>query len=168
MNRQLYTYITSATYTTVVFVLLGILIMVSSCNFNINDNPGPQTSSSIESSKSHGAFICAYKVNGSRINGSLVESIFAEKKYWLNQGFFGSFDINCCQSQLVIVYDSSHNSTPLNDVPENWEVIHSDIMVKYYDGIVFPDTIHIMVKPDVKKDSVNDITLYKVNDNPSK
>jgi len=143
------------------FALIATLL--SSCNFNIDDIPGPQTSSSIEDAKNHKTFICAYKVNGNRINGSLVNAIFAEKKYWLNEGFFGRFEINCCESQLIIVYDSSHNSTPLNDIPENWEAIHSDIIVKYYDGIIFPDTVHIMVKPDTAKAIVNDIALYKIS-----
>jgi hypothetical protein len=143
------------------FALIALLF--PSCNFNIDDNPGPQISSSVEDAKNHNTFICAYKVNRNRINGSLVNSIFAEKKYWLNEGFFGTFDINCCESQLIIVYDSSHNSTPLNDIPESWEAIHSDIIAKYYDGIVFPDTIHIMVKPDVTKAIENDITLCKIS-----
>jgi len=164
-NRKLLMQIRGTRYTASIFIMLMILT-ASSCNFNMTDIPGPQVSSTIESSKSHDAFICAYKVNGNRINGSLVNSIFAEKKYWLNEGFFGRFDINCCESQLVIVYDSSHESVPFNDVPKNWQIIHSDIIVKYYESVVFPDTIHMQVRLNVKDSSVvNDIALYKIQGN---
>ena len=165
MNRQLFSALVKATCTPFRFILLGLIMLFSSCNFNITDNPGPQTSTSIDWSKKHGAFICAYKVNGNRINGNLVESIFAEKKYRLNEGFFGTFEIDCCESQLIIVYDSSHNSNPLNDVPENWNYFRGEIIVKQYTGVVFPDTVHIRVRPNVKDSTVvNDFTLYKIKE----
>ena len=68
---------------------LTISLFLSSCNFNITDIPGPQISSTIETSKKHGTFICAYNLKGNKINGIRVESFFAEKKYWLGEGLFG-------------------------------------------------------------------------------
>ena len=128
----------------------------SSCNFNITDNPGQQVSSSIESAKKPGTYICAYKVIGDQINGYPIQLIFAEKQYYLNEGIFGTFEINCCESQLVIFFKGENNTASLNGIPQNWDIIgfdqlHSQMMVKYFSEVNFPDTIQISVRPDVNK-----------------
>lgn len=133
--------------------IVGIFV---SCKFNITDNPGPQLSTSIESAKMHSTFICAYKIKGNMINNIPLESIFAEKKYSLGQGFFKGFETDCCETQLVIVFKENNKTASLNDVPTTWDIIgfsqpNSRIMVKYIKGIFLPDTVHIMVRPDVKK-----------------
>ena len=68
-------------------------------------------------SKKHDTFICEYKLSGDKINGLKIESIFAEKKYWLGEGFWSRFDINCCESQLIIVFKDNNTMTTLNDIP---------------------------------------------------
>ncbi|MEO6228563.1 MAG: hypothetical protein ABIP10_00480 [Ferruginibacter sp.] len=147
---------------------ITISLLLTSCRFNITDNPGPQISSNLESSKSHGAFLCEYKINGSRISGLKVKSIFAEKKYGLQTGFWGKFDINCCESQLVILFQDDNTMTTLNDNPENWEVVgfhlhDSKIIIKYYQGISLPDNIEIYIRSNVEnKDSFEIITLNKL------
>jgi len=145
-----------------------VILLFSSCNFNITDIPGPQISTNIKSAKSHGTFICAFTPNGKKLNGSEMKSIFAEKKYFLNEGFFGRFDIDCCESQLVIIYNGNDYVETLNDIPQNWEVVgffpsYTGILMKSYKGSVFPDSIPIKIIPDVKKpDSIEMLTLYKV------
>jgi hypothetical protein len=152
---------------TLIFFIVSFLIY-SSCNFNITDKSGPQISSTIESSKNHNAFICAYDVNGHRINGLRIESIFAEKKYWLEDGYLGKFKINCCESQLIIKLLDDNTMITLNDIPQNWEAIdfrslNSKMIVKFQKGIVFPDSITILIKTDVKNKNILDsLTLYKL------
>ena len=149
----------------VVILYIILLNLLSSCNFNITDMPGPQISSTIESAKKHGSFICGFKVNENKINGSPVNSIFAEKKYWLSEGFWGHFEVNCCESQIVIVYDVSHNAVKGNDVPEYWKYINNLVVTRYYKGTVFPDSITIKVIPDINKpDSFGNFTLYKIKE----
>ena len=139
-----------------------------SCNFNVTNIPGPQVSSTIETSKRHGTFICAYFLNGNNINGLRVESFFAEKKYSLTEGIFGRFTIDCCESQLVIRLKDDNTIITLNDIPQNWEILgfksqNSKIIVKNYKGISFPDSLSIIVRPDVKNKVVFEkLTLYKL------
>jgi len=148
------------------FICLITFCLISSCNFNITDNPGPQISSTIESSKKHGTFICAYKITGNKLNGFEVTSIFAEKSYLLTEGLFGHFDIDCCKSQLVIVLKNDVIPT-LNNEPINWKIIdfeipHSSMAVKYYKSAVFPDKLDIQVIPSIKDTSnIENITLLK-------
>lgn len=149
-----------------VLLIVGFFIN-SSCNFNITDKPGPQISSTIESSKNHGAFICAYDVNGNSINGLRIQSVFAEKKYWLEEGYLGEFKINCCESQLIIKLIDENTLITLNEVPQNWEVIgfrslNSKMIVKSQKGIVLPDSITILIRPDVKnKNTLESVTFHK-------
>lgn len=144
-------------------------MLLFSCNFNITDNPGPQISSTIESSKKHNAFICAYKINSNNINGIPIKSIFAEKKYWLSEGFFGKFTINCCESQLIIVFKDDTNIITLDGIPQNWEImdfipIHSKTLVRDYKSNLFPDTIQLKIIPDVKNKQIFEIlNLYKIS-----
>jgi hypothetical protein len=146
---------------------IGCQIFLS-CNFNITDIPGPQVSSTIETSKRHGAFICTYTLIGNKINGLQVESFFAEKKYSLSEGLFGKFKIDCCETQLVISLKDDNTIITLNDIPQNWEIIgfkslNSKIIVKDYKGISFPDSLAIVVRPDVRNEGVfKKLTLYRV------
>ena len=152
------------------FILLaftGCQIFLS-CNFNITDVPGPQVSSTIETSKRHDTFICAYTLSGNKINGLRVESFFAEKKYSLSEGLLGKFKIDCCESQLVISIEDDNTIITLIDTPQNWEIIgfkslNSKIIVKDYKGISFPDSLAIVVRPDVRNEDIFEkLTLYKV------
>ena len=151
-----------------IFSVITINVLLTSCNFNITDIPGPQISSTIESSKKHDTFICEYKLAGDKINGLKVESIFAEKKYWLGEGFWNRFDINCCESQLIIVFKDDNTMTTLNDIPQNWEVVgfhlqNSRLMVKGYNGTLLPNKISLDIRPDVRNiHNLEKLTLIKV------
>lgn len=144
-----------------------MLCLISSCNFNITDNPGPQISSTIESSKKHKTFIGEYKIAGDKMNGREITSIFAEKSYSLTEGLFGHFVIDCCQSQLVIIFKTDSGIITLNDTPINWQVIgfktlHSNSIVKYYTNTVFPDSFNVQVMPSISDTlDIENVTLYK-------
>ena len=167
MDIHYYTSITHAFILSLKLLLVGIFL--ASCNFNITDNPGPQISSSIKSSKKHNTFICAYRVNSNTINNIHVKEIFLEKKYFLHEGFFGNFEINCCESQLVIIFKEDNKTTTLNGVPMGWAIIgfnqlNSLAMVQYLKGFIFPNTINIILIPNVKSNHINEnIKLFKVN-----
>ncbi len=149
-------------------IYIVITVLLVSCNFNITDNPGPQMSSTIQSSKAHNAFICAYKIDSNKINGIPIESIFAEKKYWLSEGFFGKFTINCCESQLIIIFKNDNNIISLDGIPQNWEIenfkpINSKMLIRDYKSNVFPDTIQLKIRPDVKNKQIfQTLNLYKI------
>jgi hypothetical protein len=151
-----------------ILLLLSLSQFFYSCNFNITDNPGPQISTTITTAKERGSFICSYNLKGSKINGLRVESVFAEKKYSLGDGIFGKFSLDCCESQLVISFKDDNNITTLNDVAQTWEVLgfkvwNSKILVKDYNGILFPDSIQIIIVPDVNnKTAFEKLTLYKI------
>ena len=148
-------------------IYIAISVLLVSCNFNITDNPGPQISSTIQSSKAHNVFICAYRIDSSTINGILVESIFAEKKYSLSKGLFGKFNLNCCESQLIIIFKSDHNMISLDGIPQNGEIenfipIHSKMLIRDYKTIFFADTIHLKILPDMKSKLIfKTLNLYK-------
>ncbi|MEB0262309.1 MULTISPECIES: hypothetical protein [unclassified Mucilaginibacter] len=151
------------------FLIVIINILLSSCGFNVTDNPGEQMSSSIDVSKNHSAFICAYQVQGNNINGIPIKTIFAEKEYWLDKGLFGKHHVDCCKSHLVIV-SKGYFATDSTGYDINWELInfksqHSSIIFKDYNGILFPDSIPIIVVSIKGKDSsqvIKKLTLYKI------
>ena len=157
--------IKKAAFISSVFTICQIFL---SCNYNITDIPGPQVSTTIQSSKRHGTFICAYTLSGNKINGLRVESFFAEKKYCLSEGLLGKFNIDCCESQLIISLKDDNTIITLNDIPQNWEIIgfksrNSKMIVKEYKGIFFPDSLPIVVRPDVRnEDILKKLTLYKL------
>jgi len=152
-----------------IVISIAITMLLFSCNFNITDNPGPQISSTIESSKKHNTFICAYKIDSNNINGIPIESIFAEKKYWLSKGFFGKFNINCCESQLIITFKDDNNIITLDGIPQNWEIIdfkpiHSKMLIRDYKSNLFPDTIQLKIIPDVKNKQIFEtLNLYRIS-----
>ena len=128
-------------------------------------------SSSIKESKSHGTFICSYRIKGNKINNIPIEEIFAEHQFWRkNDHFLLQKRIDCCQSQLVIV-----SSMPFvvdgvgSDI--NWKVVgfetHSSYMInKAYKSISLPDSIPIIVVAIKGTDStqvIQKLTLYKVH-----
>ncbi len=131
----------------------------------MTDNHGPQISSTIESSKKHKTFICSYKITESKLNGQEIASIFAEKSYSLTEALFGHFDIDCCKSQLVIVFKNVSGIDTSNKV--NWKVLgfepyHSYIIVKDYYDTVFPNKIDIQVMPSIKDTlNIENVTLLK-------
>ncbi len=67
-----------------------LMLMLSACDFNVTDSPGPQISSSIEIAKKNGTFLCEYKGKkpDSTSNKIPIEAIFLEKKYRREKGFF--------------------------------------------------------------------------------
>jgi hypothetical protein len=148
--------------------LVLTVLFFSSCNFNLTDIPGPQISTTIRSSKKHGTFICSFRIKGNALNGVEIESIFAEKKYFLRKGFFGKSKINSSESQLVIVFKSDNKMITINDIPKNWDVVgftlhNSKIIVNEYKGNIFKDSIQIKLIPNLKVPSSFEIlTLYKI------
>ena len=86
----------------------------------------------------------------------------------MTEGIFGRFTIDCCESQLVIRLKDDNTIITLNDIPQNWEILgfksqNSKIIVKDYKGISFPDSLSIIVRPDVKNKVVFEkLTLYKL------
>lgn len=163
MKLELHYFVRGTIQSAIGFLFVGVLL---SCNINITDNPGPQVSTSIESAKKRHTFIDSYKLNTNTINKIPIESIFVEKKYFLPTGFLKSFDINCCESQMVIVFKEDNNTTSLNDIPLNWSIVgfdqpNSRIMVKSIKGTKWPDIVHIFMKPYVQDSITEDLTLYK-------
>jgi hypothetical protein len=73
------------------------------CRFHYIENPGSQISSSIKVSKENSVFINAYKPNLDSINGILIDTVFAEKKYSSDGGFFSNYRIDSDKLQLIIV-----------------------------------------------------------------
>src|SRR6478609_4164326 len=87
------------------FYALFTLLFASltSCDFHVIKRTGPQYSRSVNQAKQNQTFICEYKLKDSVINGVKIKSIFAERKYSHDGGFFSKFEIDCCNSQLVLV-----------------------------------------------------------------
>ena len=150
-------------------LFLIFIATLESCNFNVENMPGSQISSSIKEAKQIGTFICAYRASQNIINGVNIESVFAEHQYVLGKGLFGNFTINCCESQLVIVSKDDLDYPTLDDVPQKWEIvgfeiINSRILEKDFKSINFPDRIVLEIRPDIigHKDSIVRTTLYKI------
>jgi hypothetical protein len=147
-----------------------VCFTLSACDFNINDSPGPQMSSSIKESKSHDTFICGYRIKGNKINNIPIEEIFAEHQFWRkNDHFLLKKSIDCYQSQLVIVSSEPFVVDGIgSDI--NWKVVgfdtHSSYMLnKNYKSILLPDSIPIIVVVIKGEDSskvIQKLTLYKV------
>ncbi len=134
---------------------ISILItsfMLTACDFNINDNPGPQMSSSIKESQKHNTFICAYKLRGAAINGIKIQTVFAEKQFFREKGFFLKKVIICCESQLVIVSQTQPFSTQSSGYDTDWKILgfvnpspEASLIYRDYKGTLFPDSIPIIV-----------------------
>jgi len=128
--------------------------------------PGPQISSSLESSRKHGVFICDYRMDSNKINGESIKSIFAERQYSLKEGLFGRFTNDCCQSQLVIVLNedktknTSDNSSRTDFV--GFVKKNSIILFKYYKGTTFPESLQIAIRPDSNLSNIQELTLHKM------
>lgn len=143
---------------TIYFALLAC-VLLSACDFNINDGPGRHWSSSIKQSKRRGAFICAYTVKDSTINKLKIKEIFVEKQIWRGEGFFATNTIDCCSAQLIIISDGpfSYGKTGYGF---DWFISGFDPggMSADYKGTVFPETIPIEVV--VKGEKGNTVTKY--------
>jgi len=152
---------------------LMVCFMLSACDFNVNDGPGPQMSSSVKESQKHSTFIGAYKVNGDAINGIRIETIFAEKKFWREKGFLLKKEINCCESQLVIVSATQPFSTQTSGYDTDWKILgfvnpspSASIIYRDYKGVLLPDSIPITVVAIKGKDSskvIQKLILYKIH-----
>lgn len=123
-----------------------VMVMLSACDFNVTNSPGPQISSSIEIAKKNGTFICEY--NGQQLNSInhqiRIASVFLERRYRRKKDFFLTKDIDCCASQLVII--SSH---PLVNYGTGWKLTDftrqpsSFCVVKEIAGISAPDSMQL-------------------------
>jgi len=147
---------------------LTTCFLLSSCGFNVNNSPGPQMSMSIKEAQKHGTFICEYKIKGGVINGVGIKTIFAEKKFWRQKGLLLKKQINCCESQLVIVSSEPFVADGVgSDI--NWKVVgfetqSSYIINKDYKSILLPDSIPITVVAIKGKDTsqvIQKLILYK-------
>jgi hypothetical protein len=158
------------------YAFFGMLIcfLLSSCDFNINDGPGPKISSSVKESQKHGTFICAYKLRDNYISGIRIQTIFAEKKFLREKGFFLKKVISCCESQLIIVSSTEPFSTQSSGYGVNWKITgfvtpspFASVIYRDYKGMLFPDSIPITVMAIKGKDSaqiIQRLTLYKTTD----
>ena len=165
MNNQHYKSILQIFIPSLKFI--PFVIFLSSCNFNITDNPGPQISYSINTAKKHNTFINSYRVRGNTINKIAVKEIFLEKKYFLQKGFFKDFEIDCCESQLIIVFNENNKTSTLDGIPLTWNIVdfnqlNSKVMIKYLKGFNLPNVIDLILKPNVKNpDIIENIQLIK-------
>jgi hypothetical protein len=125
---------------------------------------------SVKEAQKHGTFICEYKIKGGVINGVEIKTVFAEKKFWRDKGLLLKKEINCCESQLVIV---SSKPFVMDGVGSgiNWKVLgfetkSSYILSKDYKSTVLPDSISITAVAIKGKDSsqvIQKLNLYKIH-----
>lgn len=134
--------------------LLNLLFMICcvtnfSCDFNINHMPGPQLSWSIDQAKKYKTFICEYKVPGNRINGQPIREIFAERKYSRDIGLLSAKEIDCCESQLLIMSDSivsgEGRGFEFEWTIKGFRAPHGYAAVANFKGTLFPNTFPITV-----------------------
>ena len=150
---------------------LSICFLFLSCDFNINNRPGPQMSMSVKEAQSNGTFICEYGIVGNTINGIHINTIFAEKKFWRNEGVLLKKQINCCESQLIIV-SAQHFSNDGTGYDFDWnlqgfEGLGNYLIYKDFMSISLPDSIPITVVAINGKDStrvIEKLTLYKIHE----
>ncbi len=152
--------------------IVVIPLIFSSCDFNVNDSPGPKMSSSIKEAQSHGTFLCAYKVDNNVINGIKVETIFAEKQYSRENGFLLKKRIECCKSQLIIISLTQPFSTQNSGFDVDWKLTgfetpspYASIIYKDYKGVSLPDSVPITVIALQGTDSshiIQTLKLYKI------
>lgn len=153
-----------------VYFLLFMCALFSACDFNINDSPGPQMSFSVKEAKKHGTFICAYSVKDSVINGIKISSIFAEKKFWRDEGVLEKKTINCRESQLVIISDSCLSCDGIGPYDSKWNISGFDLKSSYaicanFKGTTFHDRMPIkLIKKSKNGDIDSIIYLVKIKD----
>jgi hypothetical protein len=151
-----------------IYSFLLICMLTSACDFNINDSPGPQMSFSIKQAKEHGTFICQYLVKDNIINGVKINTIFAEKKFWREEGFFERKTINCCESQLVIISDGCFSCDGIGPYDTTWNISGFDLKSSYailanFKGTIFSDIIPIRVITKSKNgDIITTTNLTKI------
>ena len=143
-----------------------LVVLLTSCDFHVVKRTGPQYSWFVDQAKQKKTFICEYRLSDSTIKGVKIESVFAEHKYFHDGGFFSKFDIDCCNSQLVVVskdYLASYGTgySVDWDIPQ-FEIYSSNIIYRDYKGTAVPDSI--LLKVIAKSDSrvIQSITLRKV------
>jgi hypothetical protein len=147
----------------ILFIILSVAI--TSCGFHVVKNPGPQISWSVVQAKENKTFICSYKLKDS-INGIKIESIFAERKYSSDGGFFSKIDFDCCESQLVFV-SVNHLASEGTGFGVKWSIpgfnLYSSYLIyKDFKGVIFPDSIPISVVSIKDKQIIEKHTLYKI------
>lgn len=150
-----------------VIVSASICFSLASCDFNINDKPGPQMSFSIDESRSHGTFLAEYTTTDSLLNGFKINSVFIEKKFWRKDKLLRPKEINCCQSQLVIVCDDGLLDYGTIWVIKDFTGVWSSYSVyKDFEGISLPDSIPIEVLANNSSDSSKVIQRFELHKTP--
>jgi hypothetical protein len=153
----------------VYFYLIGCAL-ISSCDFNINDSPGPQMSFSVKEAKKHSTFICAYALQGNVINGIKINTIFAERQFWRDEGFLEKKTINCCESQLVIISDGCFSCDGVGPYDDSWNISGFSLKSSYaiyanFKGTIFPSKMPIVIiKKSTHGDKDTTVYLTKVKD----
>jgi hypothetical protein len=151
------------------YLIFLFTILVEGCQFHYIENPGPQISSSIKVSKANSVFINAYKPNLNRINGVLIDTVFAEKKYSSDGGFFSNYKIDSNNLQLIIVTRDylvrNGKGFGVNWIVQGFNPYSGKIAYRDYKQRELPDSIIMEI------DSMNDghltqiigkLTLHKV------
>ncbi|WCT13651.1 hypothetical protein [Mucilaginibacter jinjuensis] len=124
---------------------------------------------SVEESQGHETFICEYKVRGNSINSVGIKTVFAERKFWREDNIWLKKEINCCQSQLVIVstqpFSTEYTGYGISWKIQGFKAPGTYLVYKEYNGIVFPDSIPIFVVKIKNKDTsqvIETLTLDRV------
>jgi hypothetical protein len=153
-----------------IFFSFILLLFLTSCQFHNIETPGAQISWSVAEAKKNNTFICGYKLPGNKINGIKIETIFAEKKYSSDGGYFSKYQIDSINSQLVIVAKDYMAKDGLG-LGVNWNIsgfnpYSGKITYRNYNFKSFPDSIPIIITAITGKDStkvVEKLTLYKIH-----
>jgi hypothetical protein len=110
---------------------------------------GPQYSWSIQDAKKNKTFICEFKAESSVIEGSKIESIFAEKQYKSDGGFFSGYQIDSCKSQIVFVskdyLTKEGKGYGVNWQMEGFQTYSGKIIFRKFNTSQFPGKIKIKV-----------------------
>ncbi len=149
------------------YIVLSILICVClvSCDFDIDASPGAQMSVSAADAKKHGTFLYSYRANKNALYNAEIETVFAEKQYWLDPKPFSKNKIDNLTSQLVIVCKNDERDYDISWKISGFKSIHTLVIYKYYKGTTLPDTIPLQVVSINGKDTSKVIerdTLYKI------
>jgi hypothetical protein len=148
--------------------IVGILLLTS-CDFHVNNRTGPQYSWSVAQSKDNRSFICEYRLNNSIINGVDIKNVVAEHAYSSDGGLFSKYDIDCCNSQIVIV-SKSYLASDGRGYSVDWDisgfkVYSSNIIYRELKGVNLPDSITLFVRSKKNNSVLQTLTLHKVVNN---
>ena len=97
-----------------------------------------------------------------------IESVFAEHKYSHDGGLFSKFDVDCCNSQLVVVSNGCLASDGIGysvdwDISQ-FKIYSSNIIYRDYKGVNLPDSITLDVLSMHGKNVIQRVVMQKVPD----